>query len=92
MGFWSGITDYVNEVIDYVKDTFTNVTDSISNVADYTKDAFEGVFTDRSHRDKDIIDEYKITPIEDKQYEYDLWIRTVGLDILPDYEDYFKLY
>ena len=92
MGFWSNITEFVNDAFDSVKEVFSSVSDSISNISDYTKDAFEGVFTDRSDRDKDIKDEYKITPIEDKSYQYDLWIRTVGLDILPDYEDYFKHY
>ena len=89
MGLWSGITSYVNEAFESVKDAFSSVKDNISDVSSYVSDAFKGVY---HPHDKTDDNEYKITLIEDKNYQYDLWIRTVGFDILPDYEDYFKHY
>lgn len=89
MGFWSGITDFINDGFDSIKDAFSSVKDSVSDVASYVSDAFTGVY---NPHDKTDDKEYEITPIEDKNHQYDLWLRSEGFDILPDYDDYFKHY
>lgn len=89
MGFWSGITDFIENAYENVKDAFSSVKDSASDITNYVSGAFEGVY---HPHDKTDDKEYKITPIEDKQKEYDIWIGSVGLDLLPDFSDYFKFY
>lgn len=88
MGFLSGITDFINDAYESVKEAFSSVKDGANDISSYVSDAFKGVY---HPHDKTDDKEYKITPVEDKEFAYETWIRSNEFSMLPDFSDYFRI-